>query len=219
MTPHVAWSYSALTAFETCPRQFFLVKVSKEVKEEPGPDLLWGNCVHKALEHRITRNLPLPDGMAAYEPIVAKIIAKGGVIKAEIKMALNRNLIPTEYFASDVWVRGITDVTVIKGKTLFNGDWKTGKPKKNSTQLRLSAAMVMAHKPWIDKSVNAFIWLKTDTVDVETVTRADLPAIWQEFAPRVQRLELAHSQQKWPPRPSGLCKNYCPCTGCEYHGK
>lgn len=215
----VAWSYSALTAFETCARRYYLTKVSKEVKEPPTSETMWGNRVHKSLEHRITDNRPLPTDMAEYEPIVAKIIAKGGVIRAEQKMALTRNLQPCEYFDKDVWVRGITDVTVVKGTTLFNGDWKTGKPKKNSAQLRLSAALVMAFKPFIETSINAFIWLKNGTVDTEKVTRADIPIIWQEFAPRVTRLEIAVSENKFPPRPSGLCKNYCPCTSCEYHGK
>jgi hypothetical protein len=215
----VAWSFSALTAFETCARRYELTKVSKLVKEPPTAETLWGNRVHKSLEHRIADNLPLPEGMTEYETIVAKIISKGGVVRAEQKMALNRNLVPVEYFAPDVWVRGITDITVIKGTTVFNGDWKTGKTQKNSAQLRLSAALVMAHKPFIAKSVNAFIWLKTGTVDTEIVMRGDLSAIWREFIPRVQRLEIAVAENKFPPKPSGLCKNYCPCTTCEYHGK
>lgn len=215
----VAWSYSALTAFETCGRRYNLTKILKQVKEPQTKETLWGNRVHKSLEHRITDRLPLPEGMQEFEPIVAKIIAKGGVIRAEQKLALNRNLVPVEYFAPDVWVRGVTDVTVVKGTNMFNGDWKTGKPKKNSAQLRLSAALVMAHKPFIEKSVNAFIWLKTGTVDPEIVMRADIPTIWQEFMPRVQRLEIAVSENKFPPKPSGLCKNYCPCTTCEFHGK
>jgi hypothetical protein len=218
----VAWSYSALKAFEDCGRRYFLTKVSKEVKEQMTPQTTWGNSVHKALEYRVSYNRPLPVGMEQFEPIMSKIMGKaanGGVIRAEKKMALNRNLVPVEYFAPDVWVRGITDVTIARGPTLFNGDYKTGKRDPVSAQLRLSAALVMAHAPVITKSVNAFIWLKTGQVDTETVTRKDLPAIWQEFMPRVQRLEIAFAQNKFLPKPSGLCRNYCPCTTCEYHGK
>lgn len=217
----VAWSYSAIKAFEDCARRYFLTKVSKEVKEQMTPQTTWGNEVHKALEYRVSYNRPLPESMVQYETLMAKIIAKanGGQIRAEQKMALNRNLQPTEYFAQDVWVRGITDVTILKGATLFNGDYKTGKRDPVSAQLRLSAALVMAHKPSVQKSVNAFIWLKTGQVDTETVTRAELPNVWQEFAPRVTRLEQAFAQNKFLPRPSGLCRNYCPCTSCEYYGK
>lgn len=220
----VAWSYSALKSFEDCGRRYFLTKVSKEVKEPQTAQSTWGNEVHKALEHRISYNRPLPTPMAHYEPIVSKIIAKSQgegvrVIRAEQKMALSRNLIPTEYFAKDVWVRGITDVTVVVGKNVFNGDWKTGKRDPVSAQLRLSAALVMAHKPYINKSINAFIWLKTGECDTETVTRQELPTVWQEFMPRVQRLEQAFEKNKFLPRPSGLCRNYCPCATCEYHGK
>lgn len=214
-----AWSFSGLTSFETCARRHQLTKITKEVIEPATAATTWGNSVHKSLEHRVTRNLPLPVGMEAYEPIIAKILAKGGVVRAEQKLALNRNLVPVQYFAPDVWVRGITDITIVKGTRLFNGDWKTGKPKENSAQLRLGAAMIMAHKPFVDLSMNAFIWLKTGTVDTETVSRAQVPSIWQEFMPRVQRLEIAIRDNKFPPRPSGLCREWCPCTGCEYHGK
>jgi hypothetical protein len=48
--------------------------------------------------------------------------------------------------------------------------------------------------------------------------REDVPKIWQEFAPRVQRLELAHQENRWPKKPSGLCRKHCPVRDCEFHG-
>lgn len=215
-----AWSYSALNAFETCPRRYFLTRVSKKVVEPQSEAIVWGNTVHKALEDRITKRKALPEGMRQWEPLVEQITGKGGKVDAETRMALNRNLRPTEYFASDVWVRGITDVTVIKGDKAFVGDWKTGKPTPESAQLKLTAAMIMACKPFINKVINAFVWLKTNTVTSETFTREDIPAIWQEFTPRVQRIEIAHQEDKWPARPSGLCRQWCPVgrENCEHCG-
>lgn len=220
MTKPVAWSYSALTAFETCPRRYYLTKVTKQVVEPPTEATTWGNSVHKALELRITQRKVLPTGMEHWEPLVNSILSKGGKVEAESRMALTRNLVPTTFFAKDVYVRGITDVTVEKNGKLFVGDWKTGKPTPESAQLRLSAAMVMAHKPHVKTVINAFVWLKTNEVTAETFTRDDIPGIWQEFAPRVQRLEIAMEENKFPAKPSGLCRKWCPVGKalCEHCG-
>lgn len=220
MNKPVAWSYSALTAFETCPRRYYLTKVSKEVVEAPTEATTWGNTVHKALEARVTGQRALPETMRQWEPIVAKILGRGGKVEAEQKMSLDKNLKPVGYFAPTVWVRGITDVTVTKDDKVFIGDWKTGKPTPESAQLKLTAAMTMAIKPWVNRVINAFIWLKDGSTTVEKFTRDDIPLIWQEFSPRVQRLENAVAEQKFPPKPSGLCRKWCPVdkARCEYSG-
>lgn len=223
MNKPLAWSYSALTAFETCPKRYYLTKVSKQVVEPQTEATLWGNKVHKALEMRITTQQPLPVSMSNFEPVAATVVkrAQGGKIEAEQKMALTKAFRPTTFFAKDVWVRGITDFTIQKGSTLFIGDWKTGKPTPESAQLRLTAAMTFAHKPHVKEIVNAFVWLKTGGITAERFTREDVPAIWQEFMPRVQRMEIALAENKFPARPSGLCREWCPVGKklCEHCGK
>lgn len=221
MDKPLAWSYSSLTAFETCPRRYYLTKVSKEVSEPQTEATLWGNKVHKALEHRLVKAAPLPESMEMFEPIAASVAekAKGGKLEAEQKMALTKSFTPTTWFGKDVWVRGITDFTITKGDKVFIGDWKTGKPTPGSAQLMLTAAMTMHQKPYINTVINAFVWLKTGSITHEVFTREDIPKIWQEFTPRVNRLESAMADNKWPARPSGLCRNYCPCHGCEHNGR
>jgi hypothetical protein len=217
----LTWSYSALDAFETCPHRYYLTKVTKEIQEPQTQATMWGNQVHRALEHRVTKHVPLPESMAEFEPIAALVVkrAEGGVIKAEQKMALTRDFRPTTWFGKDVYVRGITDFTIQKGDSVFIGDWKTGKPTPQSAQLKLTAAMTFAHQPYINRIVNAFVWLKTGGVTTATFTRDDIPVIWQEFAPRVQRMEQALADNKFPKRPSGLCRKWCPVNTCEHNGK
>lgn len=218
-----AWSYSALTAFETCPKRYYLTKVSKQVVEPQTDATLWGNKVHKALELRLVDNKPLPEAMASYEPLaqtVAKRAETGWKIEAEAKMALTVDYRPTTWFAKDVWVRGITDFTLSKNDKVFIGDWKTGKPTPESAQLKLTAAMTMHQRPWVNEVTNAFVWLKTNTITAERYTRDDIPGIWDEFNGRVARLDYAVAEQKFPPRPSGLCAKWCPVGKklCEYCG-
>ena len=87
--------------------------------------------------------------------------------------------------------------------------------------MRLTAAMTFAHKPYVKEIVNAFVWLKTGGITAERFTREDVPAIWQEFMPRVQRMEIALAENKFPARPSGLCREWCPVGKklCEHCGK
>lgn len=239
MTKPFAWSYSALGSFENCPRQHNEVKIAKNFAEVQGPEMLWGNRVHKALENRIKGvGGPLSAEMP-YEPIIQAIMkmAEGGMIEAEQRGALTRNYQPTTFFGKDVWVRIITDFTIVKKNNAFVGDWKTGKPTPASAQLKLCAASTFHHISYVDRVTTAFVWLKVlselmaagksveeamndpRVITSETYHRSDLPDIWQEFAPRVTRMERAIEQGNFPPRPSGLCRAHCPVTSCEHNGK
>ena len=222
MTKPVAWSYSALTAFETCPKRYYLTKIAKTVQEPQSEAMKWGNEVHKALEHRLVQGTALPKTMEMFEPIAVKVAdaAKGGKLQAEQKMAINVRYVPTTWFAKDVWARGITDFQITKGTKMFIGDWKTGKPDEGSGQLKMTAAMAMHHNPNVKTVINTFVWLKTGGTTTEVFTREDIPTIWQEFAPRVQRLEHAVADNKFPARPSGLCRAWCPVgkANCEHCG-
>jgi hypothetical protein len=217
----VAWSYSALNSFETCAYRHLKVSVKKEFREVESEAMRHGNRVHKAFELRVKDGTPLPNDLARHEPMMQRLLASadGGMAEAEQKMAINAHFHPTTYFAKDVWCRGITDLTIVKGEKAFIADYKTGQPTPESAQLRLTAAMTFAHKPWVNTIYNTFIWLKTDSISTpEVFQREDVPKIWQEFAPRVQRLELAHQENRWPKKPSGLCRKHCPVRDCEFHG-
>lgn len=223
----VAWSWSVLDSFETCAWRHYLTKVTKEVTEPQSQEMAWGNQVHKGLENRVKSGTPLPGNMVQYEPLAAKLYATawspGVTFDAEQRMALSSNFQPVSFFAKTgpaVWVRAITDLSIYRGDTALVIDHKTGNPKSETAQLKLTAAVTFHHKPEIQTIHNAYLWLKTGEVTRETYTRADVPAIWQHFMPRVQRLEIAHAENKWPKRPSGLCKNYCPVphARCEHRG-
>jgi hypothetical protein len=94
-------------------------------------------------------------------------------------------------------------------KKLFLGDYKTGKKKPKSGQLRLSAAVAMHQFPDVEEIISAFIWLVDGSITAERFTRADEAGIWQEFMPRVARLDAAVASGNFPKKPSGLCKNWC----------
>jgi len=215
------WSYSALTAFETCPKRFQLTRVTKQVHEAQTEATMWGNKVHKALELFAKGATPLPPDLQVFEKYVRKIQSYEGKRIVEERVALDNKMRPTKWMAKNVWVRGIIDIGVIGPETAYVLDWKTGKHRPDTDQLKLFAALTFALYPWVDKVVTGFIWLKVKKFDREVYTREQLPEIWADFTPRLERLAVAYSTGKWMPNPSGLCRSWCPVgrSLCEFCGK
>ena len=214
------WSYSALTAYETCPKRFELTRVTKQVVEKQTEATMWGNKVHKALEHYAKGTKPLPPDMEDYGRYVKKIQSYEGKRVVEERVALTKDLRPTKWMAKDVWVRGIIDIGVVGSKRAYLLDWKTGKHRPDSDQLKLFAALAFAIYPWVDSVVTGFIWLKVDKFDKQMFTREQTTDIWDEFLPRLSRIARSYDEDKWLPKPSGLCKNWCPVGKqlCEFCG-
>lgn len=186
------------------------------MSEAPGKAMLEGQKIHKALELRVRDKVPLPGNLRQHEPLCRRFDKTSGSVHVEQKLALNRDLEPTEFFAKDVWLRGVLDVIVQKGKRAKVFDYKTGKRKPDSEQLKLFAAVVFAANDKVEIIDTSFLWLHTREVDSATFTRDDEPLIWREFEPRVERMQEAYDRQKFPARPSGLCRGWCPVRHCEH---
>lgn len=229
----MAWSYSALTSYETCPYRFYSTRVSKDVVEPAGLPILLGNEAHKALEVSVRDGAPMPSTVEAttttgetgfvstsgWEKIVGMVLNTPGEKLVEQQIALDKKLCRVGWIDKDVWVRGIIDLLIINGDKALALDWKTGKRKVDSDQLQLFAALIMHVYPQIDRVDTGFVWLKTKELDRQTFHRNDLPSIWANFNPRVKRLECAYAANDWTKRPSGLCKNWCPVKTCVFCGK
>lgn len=215
-----AWSYSALNSYETCPHRHYRQRVKKDVFEPEGEALRWGNEVHKALELRIRDGLALPKSMQQWEPMVARLLQRNGKSIAEQSLCLNEQLSPTGYWDRDAWVRAKIDYILLAGDKAVMLDWKTGKPKPDHDQLTLFAAFVFHCYPQVEYVRTGYVWLAHDCkIDSAEFYRKDVPDIWAEFLPRVRRFSLAHEEDRWEKKPSGLCRAWCPVTDCEFNGK
>jgi hypothetical protein len=225
-----SWSYSRLKNFESCPKRHWHVDINKDVKEEEGEALLWGNAVHKALANRIAKNEQLPVGMTHFEKWVQKVITGQGnpsvKILVEQQLAINADFGKTGWFPSDAkkmgtgdpWYRGIGDVIKIVGPVALIVDWKTGKILDDSQQLALMASCVFAHYPEVQKVRSLFVWLKEDAETKEDFHRNDMPAMWKHLWPRIEALKNAHVTTTYPPKPGRLCKRWCPVAACPHYG-
>ena len=87
------------------------------------------------------------------------------------------------------FVRVVVDLLNVRGQTALIIDYKTGKPKPGFTQLELSAAVLSTHLPEIETFKMAYVWLADRKVSPHTLHKADLVGVWNNFLPRVAKIE------------------------------
>jgi len=216
------WSYSRLKNYRNCPKKHYEVDLAKNFSEEEGEALKFGNEVHKAMELRVSKGVPLPPAIAHFEPEALKILAyvpPGTILLVEQKAALRRDFSACDYFDKGVWYRAKCDVVKVLGDAAIAIDYKTGKIVEDATQLGLMAAWVFAAYPQVQKVATRYVWLGNHAQTDIMFTRADIVLLWNHLWPELEQYEHACTTFTFPAKPSGLCKSWCPVTSCAFHGK
>lgn len=219
MTKPVAWSYSRLTNYESCPKKYYHLSVLKDFKEAENEHTKYGKEAHKAIELRISKGKKLPTQFEHLEPIVAKFASATGTIMVEQQLALNHEMQPTGWFDKDVFCRSIIDYAVVNKDKALIVDWKTGKISDDFTQQQVAAAMFFIFHPEVRSIDMMYYWLKDKKHTVKTLEREDAKTIWATVLKRVRKYVQAHSEYDFPPRPNYLCGRYCPITSCPHNGQ
>jgi len=202
------WSFSSLNTYYNCPRQYDLQYNKKVIPYQETEATLYGSRVHLALEEYGRDGKPVPDDCKPFTKYVDKILKLDGEPFFEKEFALTRNLEPCDFKDSAAWCRGIVDIGSVGTDRALCADWKTGKVRPDSDQLKLFAGFAMQHYP-VDKVRTSYVWLKFGGMTTETYTRDELPKIWEHFFTKTRKLELSYEKDKWVPKPSGLCQGYC----------
>jgi hypothetical protein len=213
-----AWSFSALTRHENCPKQYFHLNVAKDFKDEDSDWAADGKIVHDGLYKRVVKGVALPLPLRPLEPLAAKFAAAEGEKHGEMKMALNRKFEPVDFFAPDAWVRSVIDLLIIRENKAIIVDWKTGKVKDDFTQLMLTAGVLSRYMPELEHFTLVYVWLKSREVTKKMTTLSKLASMWNELLPRVSKIEDSIRTTTFPARPSGLCK-WCPVRSCPHYGE
>ena len=214
-------SFSRLSTFESCEAKFEHLYVNKTVKDADNEFTIYGSRIHESLEKygKAVQGNVVDEALAALDdyaqevqpflPLVDKILRQQGEKHFEFQMALTKDLTPCDWFAPDVWLRGIADVLVINGTKAFCIDWKTGKVKDNPTQLQLFAAMVFAHFPEVQEVKAMFVWLAHNQTSDAIYHRNKVEYIWNAMKPRFNKIQDAVDIGVFKAKPSPLCK-WCP---------
>ena len=217
----VAWSYSRLNNYETCPKKFFHSSVRKDVVEAESEAMRYGKLVHKALELRVGKKKPMPLNLRYLEKYAAQLANASGEKLTEMQLAIDNSFEPCSWFSKETWCRAILDLAIVKGSHAIVFDYKTGKISDDFTQLRLAGVLLMLHMPEIQTVDLSYLWTKDKKITSyeRTLTREDIKTVVLEFMPRLKKYEKAHRTDSFPARPGYLCKRYCAVVACPYHGE
>jgi len=215
MSKLIAWSYSRLTSYETCPKKYHAISVAKSVQDPPNEHSEYGDLVHKAFAKYMQDGTHLPFAIRHFEKYLAPIKAAPGEKVIEQKITLNPQYQPTGWFDKDAYIRVISDLTQLNGRTGVVWDWKTGKPTDDFTQLKLTGAVTFLLAEELEELTLAYFWLKTKQVAPVKMKREETTSVWSELMPRVQRYQTAHDELDFPARPSYLC-GWCPVKSCPF---
>lgn len=215
----MAWSHSALDAYNTCPKRYYHVSIKRDFKEDFGAEADYGSKAHKFFEDYLIRGKALPLDLFHHKRFLDQLKNAPGEQFGEQKLGLTADFAPTGFFDSDIWGRAIIDYLKVKGNTAVIVDHKfTKKIKDDTQQLLIFILFTAAYFPEVKKFHAMFYWAKQKKFTAVQHTREDLPALWNGIIPRIRNLEKAQANCEFPPKESGLCKKYCPVTSCPHNG-
>lgn len=220
--PQVAWSYSALKTFQSCPKKYYHLKVVKDVKESPSEIMLYGIDAHKAAELYVSEDTELPGKYEFMRKQLDTLKQLEGKKYCEFKFGLTRDMEPCDFFAKDVWLRGAIDLLVINEKTGTARmiDYKFGKSKNaDMSQLQLMSLAVFKIFPNVKKVKAGLLFCPEDKMIPTQYVVDDAPSMWMQWLPEVARLEAAYEHDVWNANPSGLCKAWCQVLSCPHNGR
>ena len=220
--PQVAWSFSALKTFQSCPKKYYHLKVLKDVKETQSEIMLYGIDAHKAAELYIANNQELPGKYEFMRKQLDTLKALEGDKYCEFKFGLTKEMQPCDFFAKDVWLRGAIDLLIVNTETGIARmiDYKFGKSKNaDMSQLQLMSLAVFKMFPDVQKVKAGLLFCAEDKMMPIQYEQSNAPTMWMDWLPEVARLEAAYENNVWNPNPSGLCKSWCPVVSCVHNGK
>lgn len=219
MTAH---SYSAIKAFEQCPRKFHDTKVVKLYPREETEQTLYGTELHRQAELHLLEGRPLDESFKFLQPIMDSLKQMPGRILCEHKMGVTESLLPCEFDSPLYWSRGIADLIIVDDENLTARvfDYKSGGNKYPDTdQLMLMALLIFAHFPHIRRVTGGLLFVLKNTVSKYRVEREQADDLWWRWKERVAKLDNAYTHGRWPERSSGLCKRHCEVIHCAHNGR
>lgn len=202
-------SFSSLSTYANCPLQYHLQYNERVIPYQETEATRYGTRVHQALEDYCRSGTMPADDIKPFLPFADKILSLGGEMFIERQFALSHEFRPAEFDDASAWLRGVVDIGTVAGDRALVGDWKTGKIRPDSDQLKLFAGFILTHYPAVEKVKTAYIWLKFGKITTESYTRDDLPGILDYFLGKTHRIVLSYARAKWLPKPSGLCNGWC----------
>ncbi len=217
---NLIWSYSSLKDFKQCPKKYYHLRVAKDVKQSDNVHTLYGKEVHKAAEDFVTLGLPIPDKFKFMRRPIESVAKIKGDKYCELKLGISNNgdFAACDFFAPDVWWRGVADLVSVNGNTAYSLDYKTNKNIKYAdiTQLDLVAAALFLKFPEVDVIKSGLLFVVCNEFLPKTHYRKDLETYLTQFEFDLLRISTAQETSVWNAKEGPLC-GFCPVTSCVHN--
>jgi PD-(D/E)XK nuclease superfamily len=215
------WSYSSLKTFDQCPKKYYHLRVVKDVKDEGSTATAYGQELHKVAEDYIKVGATIPPKFSFLTPTLQALDNIEGNKHCEIKLGVRKTdtgYESCEFFAKDVWWRGIADLFIEQGDTAYLVDYKTNKNSKyaDTKQLDLLAGAIFLHFPDITRIKSGLLFVVSNEFIRKEHDRELAYSYLSVFEKELDRLEAAQQTKVWNAVTGPLCK-FCPVHTCEHN--
>jgi PD-(D/E)XK nuclease superfamily len=219
--PTFTWSYSSLSLFQQCPKKYYHLRVKKDIVEPQSEQMLYGTVAHKAAEDYVRDGTPLAPHLAYMQPTLDALKNRQGEKLCEYRLGLTEALEPCEFFAKDVWWRGIADLMIMEeDETARVVDYKTGKSQYADTkQLEILSLAIFKHFPKIKTIKSGLVFIVHPAFVQAAFTKDKEEELWQYWKAETDRLGLCYKNDVWNPSRNFTCKAWCPVLDCAHNGK
>jgi hypothetical protein len=216
-----AWSYSSIKMFDQCAKKYYHLRIAKDIQDTSGPEAVYGTEVHAAAEAFVKHGVPIPPKYNIIKPVAEKLASFPGDKHCELKLGVkytDGGYAPCDFFAKDVWYRGIADLLIVDGPKARLIDYKTGKNARYADikQLDLMAGAVFVHFPEVEKIKAGLAYVVSNEFPTKDYCRDEGPDPLSVFADQLARLDAAMENDVWNANPGPLC-GWCPVGDkCEH---
>lgn len=212
------WSYSSIKTFQQCPKKYYHLKVAKDVKDEGSEATIYGQELHKAAEDYIKSDTPLPSQFLFIQELLDSLKKIPGEKYCELKLGIavrDGKYVACDFFAKDVWWRGVADLVIINGDTAFSVDYKTSKNAKyaDTKQLDLIASAIFTHFPQVKTIKSGLLFVVSKDFIKKDHDAMFRTAYIEHFKFDIERIDTATKTGVWNAVSSPLC-GYCPVKTC-----
>lgn len=209
-----AQSPTSISTFVTCPRQYEAKYVTKEVVFSESDNTRFGTAVHAAIEKALKGEAHLPAMLEAMSPLLEGMRALNA--SAETKLARDVDGNPCSFFDKNVYLRCVADSVIDAGELVVLVDWKTGKKRDHQIQHDVLRECAKANYPNARRIKTVFVYLFSGECDVQEHEYNLMPT---ELYIQLVHIHNAHKRNEFPPKPSGLCKQWCDVLSCPHNGR
>ena len=223
----IALSYSRLSMFKQCRRQFLLKHIEKSLPDDSdNPAFVKGREIHKQLQQYMEwlqgeGDEPYMGEFASNgKPILNKIFHNYPTIHVEQQYAIDLSHKAITWYSRQAYYRCIIDLIAMNETQALLCDHKSGKvyglDEDPANQLRLNAWMVFHLYPSITEITSSYLYVEHKVSQKQQHSRDELPEMDRVFR---EEFDEVNQEKDWEPTENFKCR-WCTATKaqCKYGG-